>query len=455
MTRIAWILLFALVLRLGFPLAVHLAGGGEEAFLRPDSIGYLALAKSTLEEGTFAQDGIAEINRTPGYPAMLMVGMALGSTVLVTVLLQAALGCLSVWLVYRLVRQLFSSTSAALWASVLLAIDPISILYASRILTEISFTSLVLLSLLLLVVGKERHGLVWYGLGGVVVAAVAYVRPTGYFLPFLWGGVILAGSLMPRCSCIRGRMVKGAFCMLAVSLLLTGVWQLRNLRQANYAGFSSISSLNIYFYKAAALQARLLDRSFYEQQAAIGYGNPSRYKALHPEQAGWSRAQRLRFMRDEGLRLLWEHPGVYAPIHLSGMLRCLLDPGTAEVLRSFGRYPQAGGMLGRLVDEGPVRTLQTILREYPLLFWLGLLMGGMLLLLLLAAVGGAGVAIRRRVPGIWLPLVTGGALLLLSGGPAALSRFRVPLMPLICLFAGVGLVELWGWLKLQRGREAA
>lgn len=46
-----------------------------------------------------------------------------------------------------------------------------------------------------------------------------------------------------------------------------------------------------------------------------------------------------------------------------------------------------------------------------------------------------------------LLLAVGAYFVLVSGGPAAENRFRLPIMPIVCLFAGAGLSVIWKRFK--------
>lgn len=150
-------------------------------------------------------------------------------------------------------------------------------------------------------------------------------------------------------------------------------------------------------------------------------------------------------MRHQGMRILVRRPWTYAGIHVKGMARALLDPGAFDWLKMFKRYPQSGGgLLGSVVDKGVMQTLTELWRERPVLFWINLSLGLVLAAyLLLAAVGAISRGVCRG-PGTAALLLVGMYFLAVSGGPQAECRFRHPLVPLLCVFAGVGLLVIGG-----------
>jgi hypothetical protein len=93
-----------------------------------------------------------------------------------------------------------------------------------------------------------------------------------------------------------------------VSLGLTSLWQVRNKVETGYSGFSSISSINLYFYSAASVLAVKQHVPWIEMQNRLGYQDKRVYFQLHPEQNSWPLAKRLKFMSHEADRRLLRNP---------------------------------------------------------------------------------------------------------------------------------------------------
>ena len=106
------------------------------------------------------------------------------------------------------------------------------------------------------------------------------------------------------------------------------------------------------------------------------------------------------------------------------------------------RQPQSGGLLGDAVDHGIVAVVGRLFKERPVLFWSNLLLGLLLgLYYLLSAIGL--LSGRFDAPAAVLLLAVAAYFVLVSGGPAGENRFRLPIMPIVCLFAGAGLSVIW------------
>jgi predicted metalloprotease len=284
--------------------------------------------------------------------------------------------------------------------------------------------------------------------GSVVAAAVAlaasiYVRPIGYFLPMILGGALVVWGLWTR-QPERGRLITRVVGFVVLSMALTGAWQIRNVREAHYPGFSAISDVNLYFYLAASVEAVHNGIPYYEQQGRMGYHDENLYLELHPEQRGWTRGERFQWMGREGRRILLSDPLTYARIHLEGIIRTFFDPAATDYLKFFKFHPGIAGLLGQLVDRGLIRTVIDLYRTNPLVFWSNLYLMPMLGFYLLFT---ARALVSRRLltdAGVLAMLGIAAYFLVIAGGPAAYSRFRHADMPIVCILAGCGLFMVRG-----------
>lgn len=428
------VLILALVVRTALPLAVLWANGDLATCHARDTSGYVGPATELLAAGRFQSQGHPEILRTPGYSLLLIPGIFSGRVEAVTVVLQIACSCLTVFLVWKTAPLLTDRPGAGLAAGLLYAFEPLSVIYASKLLSETLFTALLALFLyLLLRYLRDGATLVLAG-AGVALSAAVYVRPVGYLLPALVAAVLLTRWWRGREA--GRRMLWQALLFLGLCVSALGAWQARNAVVAEYRGFAAVSAVNAYFYYGAAVLAAADGVPYYEMQERLGYRDDEVYVARHPEQRGWSQAERYRFLGREGTRLMLGHPLLCARICLQGLVRVILDPGGVELLRLFRHYPESGGMLGAIVDRGLLRAVADAVERYPAVWWVTLATGVPLgVCLVLAAAAILGPDRPWGAPLICL-LGCAGYLLLASAGPLALDRFRHPVMPILCLLAG-------------------
>jgi hypothetical protein len=171
-------------------------------------------------------------------------------------------------------------------------------------------------------------------------------------------------------------------------------------------------------------------------QRKLGYYSSAQYDDEHPDQQMWSAAQKNAFMRREGLELIKHNLLTFALIHLKGILVVIADPGGMEYSKIFKKYPAVGGLLGTVTDEGILYALNFLRNRYPFSFYSLVCLALMLLVYMILAVLGVALAWREaRVAAVLLITIV-LYFAILSGGPMATGRYRHPIMPIVCTFAG-------------------
>ncbi len=424
------ILLLVILVRLTVAISALKVSGGLSIFHDPDTSGYLAPAKALLA-GEFATSGAPEITRTPGYPLLLAAGVGLNQPEIITIAIQILLSSISAYLIFQTGLLLFGSSVAASWGALLYSVEPLSVLFSVKLLSETLFSTLLLLAILLFMrhlSGADGGSLVG---SAIAVAASVYVKPAGYYVAFLFALFLMFSR--SRVS-LRSRLAE-TLVFLSLSVGLTGLWQLRNYEVAGYPGFSAIEETNLYFYSAAGVRAADEHRGFLDMQRQLGYAEPQAYFAEHPEQRTWTIAQRLAFMKREALGTLRHQPLLYARIHVRGCAVAAFDPDATDYLRLFKRYPEYGGLLGTVNDKGVFATVASLARGRPLVFWATATLALVLVTLWALAIRGLLAAKRNRLSTLFLVTIA-VYFVVVSGGPVATGRFRQPIMPLLCLLAG-------------------
>ncbi|HQU47052.1 MAG TPA: glycosyltransferase family 39 protein, partial [Pirellulales bacterium] len=322
------------------------------------------------------------------------------------------------------------------------ACEPVSMIYASKLLSETLFTTLLIAALWF--ISRYCTWQRWSDvlLAAAAVAAATYVRPITYFLPACLAPVLLV-VLWRRDGRQRRRTVQ-AVAFFSLSMGLMALWQFRNWSEARYAGFAAVADVNLYYYEALPVVAerRGIPRGQWDEfQVAAGENNPAAYFERHPEQRDWPAAERYAFLRREAWRIIRGDPWRWVRLHLSGVVHTLCDSGRNAWVAFF-----------RLADTSKIVAAQprplaerfiTALKQRPLV----LVIHGLLTITLLAYLGLAlvGLVARPMPAPLLLLLAVGLYLLLLPGGAAGYHRFRVPLVPIISLFAAAG----WFWLAAR------
>jgi hypothetical protein len=426
-------LLVAAGFRLGLMFAAFLFTG-TQVMTQGDTASYLGPGRSLISRGIYANAGLPEIDRTPGYPLFAMLaGMWFGN-VLLTVTTQIVLSLVSLLLVSRIAERIFPDHNTGTIAGWLYAVEPLSIVYAVRLMPETLFVVLLLAAIdrILDYLESGRPGVL--AVAGVLVAVATYVRPVSYYLGFALaaGLAVIAGK--------RHKHWWKAPAVLLVSILpLLAVWQTRNWMETGYSGFSSIVEKNLYFFQSAEVSAELRHISLGAEQKELGYLDEAGYIAMHPEQQGWSESQRLHYMRRESMEILSRHPWLYLKTHFAGVGVVMFTPCATELLQMLDAYPAGDVMPHRILNEGVIASVGRIVLDHPAVAATMALLEGFLLLLYLFAVRGCMNA--GRFSSLTVTLI-GIAMyfLLISGGAQAVGRYRLPAMPELCILAAGGVV---------------
>ena len=149
--RLRYIILLALALRVAFPVLILGLSQDINVFYDNDTIEYIEPARGLITSGQFATKGVPEIERTPGYPLLLIPGIILGHIELVTIALQIVLSCFSVFIIYKIGILLFDTHEIAVLCAALLAVEPLSIMYAGRLYSETLYATVLLIFLYFLI----------------------------------------------------------------------------------------------------------------------------------------------------------------------------------------------------------------------------------------------------------------------------------------------------------------
>ncbi len=279
---LALILQVALGLRIVAADAVDLyvhRGGSERLCIFTDTLIYWGLARTIRAGMTFEYVEWTDIPhfaiRTPGYPLFLAGCQAIfGERTLAVRLIQAALGTVCVYLVYRLTRQLMTPSlsespdaatntrrwTAPLVAAAITAVNPYYVFMPSLILSEAVFVPLMLATLWGLAVlwvepgrpngiGGPTAQLVALASGAAAGAAIL-VRPSwALFVPAVLATWMIA-TVRDRRTMIA--TVRGAAVFVVGFAVVMSPWWIRNARTygrfvptALWMGASLYDGLNI------------------------------------------------------------------------------------------------------------------------------------------------------------------------------------------------------------------
>jgi len=228
-TRLALLGLAAFVFLLGAAICLYYGDGfllGSYAKLNNDDVKYIRSAEFLLNHGvlTYNSGDQPTVFIMPGLPvllAMFRFFLDRSDAIMAFRLFQCALQAASVYLVFLLGRQFFSSRSAKI-AAVLSTLYIPSYYASGAILTESVFTFLLLLTTLFAVGAVRSNKLGLYLAVGIGWAAMTYLKPQCLLYP----AIIAILWLMARYS--WRQMARFAAVLAVTFCLLLSPWWVRN-----------------------------------------------------------------------------------------------------------------------------------------------------------------------------------------------------------------------------------
>lgn len=442
--QLAGPVILAAVIRFGM-LAAALVRTGASAVEGTDTYSYLIPGQNLLFHGSFYADGVPALMRTPAYPLFLAVTSLAGLPVAAAINVLLSLVCLVV--LWKLARTVSGSDRLALGTAWLMAIEPLTVIFSILLLSETLFMAFFLFGLerLAWFLRSRRLGVV--GVAGLSFAAAAMVRPAAYYLP-----VALAIGLLVVLARVPGLRWKAPAVLLISCLPWLAAWQVRNKIETGYGGFSSARELNLYFTNAVEITARLQHRNYFDVHQEFGYSPfvghsgqvylAKEYVDHHPEQANWTQAQRITFMGVEGSKVIKAHPGMYARTCIEPLASMLVEPGAGYFARMLS-LEDTELTNGVGTNQGMARFGTSLIKTHPGIAASKAVFMIVLLAFYVLALRGL---LRGAIGNPYLALLLGTAFYFIglcgvTAGPGYDPRFRIPILPIVCIFAAAGLLR--------------
>lgn len=431
--------------------------GEPSKIFAPDSASYINTARAFLKTGRFAvspdMPDLPQVIRTPGYP-LLIASIFWGwgdENYLPLILTQILLSLGTIIITYQCVTLLFE-TRIALLAALLLTLDMPSLISAQQVLTETLFTFVLSLAVLaiLAVVKRPQKLLVLACLHGICLTCATLIRPIAYYLIF---PIVIMVCLLLKTYLVVSWKKTGLAILLLILPWLIGVggWQLRNYAITGQPEFSYIQGANLLFARAAGVVAERDGITYEEARQLLGY---EEYIGLHPEIVGWEMVTHIdQRWKEQGLSLISQYPVFFLKSQLRGIVKMLAGPGERTFINYIGGYQETSGPVGDIFRLPAGRYFQKWVIERPGFFGFALLSVSYLLLIYVGISASFWHIIKRRDADwaihalLWLMIVY---FIVTSAGPEAYSRFRIPIMPVLCFYAGHGLSRIFAKLTPHR-----
>ncbi|MCM8827618.1 MAG: glycosyltransferase family 39 protein [Candidatus Omnitrophica bacterium] len=410
--------------------------------LAADSCDYDNSAKALLYLGKFSvspdKPDSPQLVRTPGYPFFIALIYAIfGEKYFPVITIQIFLNVLTILLTYLLAKKLWG-LRVALLSTILLSLDFTTFTYSQMLLTETLFTFFLLIAVtrgIYLILSNQKY-IKNALLLGSFSALATLVRPISYYLIY----PILIFFIVARVYCCKiwRKTLFKLFLIILPWIILIGGWQLRNFYVSGSFDFSYIEAVDLLFYRGAEIIA--IKDGISRQEA--------REKIIQslPKLENWSEAMRYRYFKKEGLSLILQHPFIYTKVMLKSIFLLLIAPADTEFLAYLGikdRNEKVGPLrdLLRLPLKNYIkkwiakRTLEFIVFLFAIFYLITLYITATYSLYKIST------GQKEQIsPTIFIFIII-LYFLIISAGPEAGARLRVPLMPFFCLLSARGCVK--------------
>lgn len=214
--------------------------------IRADAAQYVTYGYNLYSHGIFSKElspsPSPDSYRSPGYPLLIALSFMLGGKHFypVVIYLQIMLSVLSVPLTF-LIGTRFLSRSWAIFAAIFVAISPHLVSMTSYLLTETTFSFVLLLAGYLFILSLEKKHLFYFVLAGLIFGLAYLVNETAFFLPFLLAAFAIVTNKKEN---IAKKILINLSVYLIIFLLFPATWTWRNHNLSSEAAQGSSRAIS-------------------------------------------------------------------------------------------------------------------------------------------------------------------------------------------------------------------
>ena len=433
-------LIFVILLRIS---VLFFAYYYPERTLTNDSPSYLEPARFLLRDHSYTYPSAL---RTPIYPLFLAgIYSFLGEYPLYVVLAQVVLGLLTIFLTYKISKELFPEKNV-LFGVFLLGFGLESILSPFYLMTETLFTFFLVLMILSFLQYKRSSKIYWMLACAGFSALAILCRPIALYFPVL---IVFFFIWEHRSKIFQG--IKISLVYLLVTIMLVTPWVVRNYYALGLPVVSTITGDSLLFYSANALLAQQKGIPFFASQEQLFEEFEQRVK-----QEGVPRTEKdlYNLKISMGKQILTQSPVLYLWVHIRDSFKVFL-PGTASLNEMLGLPSNSIAFWDTLRTKNLFSALRSYFDQTYGVQLLLLPFIALLFATIWGAIVGSFVLIKDKswfaLSFLLLPILY----LVFLSGPGAYSRFRVPIMPFLSILAGIGLMQIkTSWARCIRMLDA-
>jgi hypothetical protein len=397
-----------------------------------DSYGYLMQADNMRASGSwYAEDWNAPLLvdyfsiRPPLYAWMIVAFSTIWNNIFLVLMIQNLLSILNCWLVYDFVKKHSGETGKIQRLMILcLVLYPAQMIHANFVMTEIVFQTLLLLLFFSILKFIEKPSWKRSITIAVLLSVCLLTKPVSLFLPFVV--LIGIGITIPK----HISNLKYILSLLIVGLTLHGIC-LQNKHATGYYHYSSIKNINQLKYNARYTLVNAKGEVYADSVIAA-----CMREANKKENYG----DRLQLMDATATTIITAYPLSFLKVYLKGVAAFFIDPGRFDVYQ-YAAIEEKGtvGLMYEIQTRGTAAVMD-YLKDAPVFvllilalnFCWNILVAGCFLYYMLNRKFSFKVRILLFLMVCYIAAAT---------GPVGVSRYRVPVYPLLCIGVLFGLPE--------------
>ena len=437
-----------------FKIILFIQVENDNQYMSSDSYGYIDNAKSILDRGTFTSTisfkHFPETVRTPGYPLIIaIIYKVMGFDVQNVILFQIVLNILCSFFIYK-ICTLLRNESVGYFASMIFLLDPLTTGHIYKMLSETTFTFFFIIFIFFSIKWIKIPRAFSYPIfSGLCLSISTLIRPITYFLI----PVISLAAINYLVSIKKNYLYifKSLMLFLLPCLILIGGWQIRNHLVANNGVFSQISSLNLIYYRVADVVCMRdnidMDKS---RKKLIGEHINHPWSFLNKYSSEkinkkWDHISKL---------ILLENPLLAFKSFLRNSLNMFIGPGDSLVNYIIGGESYYLGPLGDLFRLSYKGYIEKWIVSEPMVFIYFTFSTIFLLTIYIYSFYYFYIIIKEHKINQSEILLFGLLLyfIVISSGPESYARFRIPIMPILCIFSSIGF-EFYNKNKIEFGKK--
>lgn len=220
--------LIILIMALSILLQIFFISNFKANPIESDAIQYNLLAKNLLHSKMFSLDAkTINLTRAPGYPLFIfLIYSVFGERVLAVQLIQVILIALICFFIYRISTIVFDGNVGIL-AALLIAVNPVFICQSFSLLSETLMAFLMTASVYFAIISMREFKIKYFMLLGIFLGAAALTRPIVLLLPFFSICLLMFFYNWKR-------VLKFALFSLIPFIIVTGIWVYHDYKYTGY-----------------------------------------------------------------------------------------------------------------------------------------------------------------------------------------------------------------------------